>query len=120
MNANVHLYISPCPCFVPNFFVPFPTDPVALPEKDPSKAEPQSVPSPAAVKKDILLPPEGAVKTEKDVPESSKHLEENLTEDKEVELMDVHEDGTQIEGNVLAFLGNVKHVIFVFHTHFRT
>lgn len=120
VNAHVHLYLTLSLFFSPHFFVPFPIDPVALLEKDPSKAETQSVPSSAAVKQDILLPPEGAVTTEKGVPESSKLLEENLTEDKEVELMDVHEDGTQIEGNVLVFLGNAKHVIFVCHTHFPT
>lgn len=104
----MHMYIfSSCfvlvLCLV--FFFQCPIDPVALLlEKDPSKAEPQSVPSPAAVKQDIVLPPGAAVTTEKGVPETSKLLEENLTEDKEVELMADHEDGTQTEGNVHAFL----------------
>lgn len=121
MTLYIHKCVNAHLCLTLSlFFAPFPIDPVALLEKDPSKAESQSVPSPAAVKQDILLPPEGAVTTEKAVPESSKLLEENLTEDKEVELMDVHEDGTQLEGDVLAFLGNVKHAIFVFHTHFPT
>lgn len=87
------------------WFFPCPVAPVALLlAKDPSQAEPQSVPPPAAVKQDILLPPGGAVTTEKGVPETSKLLENNLTEDKEVELMDVQEDGTQTEGNELVFL----------------
>ncbi|XP_031165123.1 Golgi membrane protein 1 isoform X3 [Sander lucioperca] len=68
------------------------------PEKDLSKVESQSVPSAAAVKQDILLPPEGAVKTQEGEAETSEPLKNNLTEDKYVEVMDAHEEGTQTEG----------------------
>lgn len=66
-------------------------------EKDLSKVEPHSVPSAAAVKQDVLLPPEGAVATEEGEAETSEPLKNNLTEDKETEVMDVH-DGAQTEG----------------------
>ncbi|XP_031165122.1 Golgi membrane protein 1 isoform X2 [Sander lucioperca] len=76
-----------------------PDAPVDLPpEKDLSKVESQSVPSAAAVKQDILLPPEGAVKTQEGEAETSEPLKNNLTEDKYVEVMDAHEEGTQTEG----------------------
>ncbi|XP_078106979.1 Golgi membrane protein 1 isoform X2 [Sander vitreus] len=68
------------------------------PEKDLSKVESQSVPSAAAVKQDILLPAEGAVKTQEGEAETSEPLKNNLTEDKNVEVMDAHEEGTQTEG----------------------
>lgn len=86
-------------------FFPCPDAPVALlPAKDPSKVEPQSVPSAAAVKQDILLPPEGDVTTEEGEAETTKLMKNNLTEDQEMELMDAHEEGAQTEGNELAFL----------------
>lgn len=75
-----------------------PDAPVYLPpEKDLSKVESQSVPSAAAVKQDILSPPEGAVEGEKGEAETSKPLKNNLTEDNEMEVMDVHEEGAQTE-----------------------
>lgn len=75
-----------------------------LPAEDAPKVEPQSVPSAAAVKKDILLPPEGAIKTEEGEAEDSKLLKNNLTEDKEDELMGLQEEGAKIEGNEFVFL----------------
>lgn len=67
------------------------------PEKYLSTAESQSVPSAVAVKQDTLLPPEGAVETEKGEAETSKPLKNNLTEDKAMEVMDAHEEGAQTE-----------------------
>ncbi|XP_040898548.1 Golgi membrane protein 1 isoform X1 [Toxotes jaculatrix] len=65
--------------------------------QDLSKVGPQSVPSAAPVKQDILLPAEGAVKTQEAEAETSKLLKNNLTEDKEVEVMEAHEEGAQTE-----------------------
>lgn len=77
------------------------------PPKDLSKLESKPVPSAAAVKQDILPPPEGAVKTQNDeASETSKLLKNNLTEEKEVELMDAHEQGTQTEGKEL----RIRHI----------
>ncbi|KAK9522833.1 hypothetical protein VZT92_019275 [Zoarces viviparus] len=73
-----------------------PDAPVDLaPQKDLSKAE--SAPSAAAVKQDILLPPEEAVETEEGEAETGGPLKNNLTEDKEMEVMDAHEEGAQTE-----------------------
>lgn len=74
-----------------------PDAPVELPlAKDLSKAESESVPSDAAVEQD-LLPQEGAVKTDETEAETSKLLKDNLTEDKDMEVMDAHEEGAQTE-----------------------
>lgn len=67
------------------------------PEKDLSKVESQPVPSATAAKQDILSPPEGAVEGEKGETETSKSVKNNLTEDNEMEVMDVHEEGAQTE-----------------------
>ncbi|XP_023137926.1 Golgi membrane protein 1 isoform X2 [Amphiprion ocellaris] len=68
---------------------------VELPlEKDLSKAE--SVPPAAAAEQDIL-PQEGAVKTEETEGATNKLLNDNLTEDKDMEVMDAHEEGAQTE-----------------------
>ncbi|XP_041643137.1 Golgi membrane protein 1 [Cheilinus undulatus] len=56
-----------------------------------------SVPSATAGKQDILSPPEGAVATEEGEAEAGKLVKNNLTEDKEVEVMDAHEEGAQAE-----------------------
>ncbi|KAM7018730.1 Golgi membrane protein 1 [Tautogolabrus adspersus] len=56
-----------------------------------------TVPSATAEKQDILSPPEGAVTTEEGEAETSKLLKNNLTEGKEVEVMDAHEEGAQTE-----------------------
>lgn len=75
-----------------------PDAPVYLPpEKDLSKVESQPVPSATAAKQDILSPPEGAVEGEKGEAETSKPVKNNLTEDNEMEVMDVHEEGAQTE-----------------------
>ncbi|XP_029296340.1 Golgi membrane protein 1 [Cottoperca gobio] len=68
-----------------------------LPENDLSKAESQSVPSAAAVKQDLLLPPEGAVVTEEAEAETSEPMKNNLTEEKEMEVMDVREEDAQTD-----------------------
>lgn len=67
------------------------------PAKDFSELESQSSPSAAAVKQDILPPPVGAVTADEGEEETSKLVKNNLTDDKDMELMDVHEDGTQTE-----------------------
>ncbi|XP_070761168.1 Golgi membrane protein 1 [Enoplosus armatus] len=73
-----------------------PEDPVDL---APAKglSESQSVPSTAAGKQDVLLPPEGAVTTEEGETETSKRLKNNLTVDKETEVMDAREEGAETE-----------------------
>uniref|UniRef100_UPI003AAF8A27 Golgi membrane protein 1 n=1 Tax=Centroberyx gerrardi TaxID=166262 RepID=UPI003AAF8A27 len=65
--------------------------------KDLSKPESESVSTVATAKQDTLLPPEGAVGTDGDDEEASKLQKKNLTEDKEVEVMDAHGEDTQIE-----------------------
>ncbi|XP_069379664.1 Golgi membrane protein 1 isoform X2 [Paralichthys olivaceus] len=65
--------------------------------KDVSKEELQSLPSATAVKQDVLPPPEGAVKTKEAGTETSELMKNNLTEDNDMELMDVHEEGAQTE-----------------------
>ncbi|XP_022054792.1 Golgi membrane protein 1 isoform X1 [Acanthochromis polyacanthus] len=62
--------------------------------KDLSKAE--TVPPAAAAKQDIL-PQEGAVRADESEGETNKLLNNNLTEDKDVEVMDAHEEGAQTE-----------------------
>ncbi|XP_044051855.1 Golgi membrane protein 1 isoform X2 [Siniperca chuatsi] len=84
-----------------------PDAPVDLaPPKDLSEVESQSVPSAAAVKQGVLLP------TEKGEAETSKLLKNNLTEDKEMEVMDAHEEGAQTEeadaGMEGMLIGSVK------------
>ncbi|XP_042277278.1 Golgi membrane protein 1 isoform X2 [Thunnus maccoyii] len=77
-----------------------PDDPAdLLPAKGPSQKESQSVPSATAIKQEVVLPLEGADKTEEGETETetSKLLTKNLTEDKETEVMDAHEEGTQTE-----------------------
>lgn len=67
------------------------------PAKDLSEVESRSVPSAAAVKQDTLLPPERTVLTEAIEAEKSKLVNNNLTEDKDMELMDAHEEDTHTE-----------------------
>ncbi|KAJ4942309.1 hypothetical protein JOQ06_012175 [Pogonophryne albipinna] len=75
-----------------------PNTPVDLPTgKDLSKIDSQSVPSAAAVKQETLLPPEGAVLPQEGEAETSESVKNNLTEDKEMEVMDVHGEDTQTE-----------------------
>jgi len=68
-----------------------------LPAKGTSQKEPQSVPPATATKQEVGLPLEGADITDEAETETSKLLTKNLTEDKETELMDAHEEGTQTE-----------------------
>ncbi|XP_033974377.1 Golgi membrane protein 1 [Trematomus bernacchii] len=75
-----------------------PNTPVDLPTgKDLSKIDSQSIPSAAAVKQETLLPPEGAVLPQEGEAETSEPVKNNLTEEKEVEVMDVHGEDTQTE-----------------------
>lgn len=75
-----------------------PNTPVDLPTgKDLSKIYSQSIPSAAAVKQETLLPPEGAVLPQEGEAETSEPVKNNLTEDKEMEVMDVNGEDTQTE-----------------------
>ncbi|XP_033946911.1 Golgi membrane protein 1 [Pseudochaenichthys georgianus] len=75
-----------------------PNTPVDLPTgKDLSKIYSQSIPSAAAVKQETLLPPEGVVLPQEAEAETSEPVKNNLTEDKEMEVMDVHREDTQTE-----------------------
>ncbi|KAM4576567.1 Golgi membrane protein 1 isoform 2-T2 [Odontesthes bonariensis] len=67
------------------------------PVKDLSKEEPQFVPSAATVMQDILQTEEETIRTDEVEEETSKPFKNNLTEDKEIEVMDTNEDGTQTE-----------------------
>lgn len=68
-----------------------------LPAKDLSKVDFQSVPSTASVKQDVLPPPGGDVTAEQGEAETSKLLTDNLTEDKNVGLMDARDDAAQTD-----------------------
>ncbi|XP_040050687.2 Golgi membrane protein 1 [Gasterosteus aculeatus] len=76
---------------------------VDLPLQDLSKVESQSAPSAAAVQQDFLLAPEQAVKTEEEETETETEtdtrepLKNNLTEDRELQVMDAHEEGARTE-----------------------
>lgn len=74
-----------------------PAGQVDLPPKELNKFETETVPSAAAVKPDVLLPPGGAFTTEEGQADTSKLLKNNLTEDKEMELMDAHEEDAPVE-----------------------
>lgn len=58
----------------------------------------------AAVEKETLPPLGVAVTTEKDGPADSKPKQENLTEDKGMELMDAHEEGAHSESKEQALI----------------
>jgi len=68
------------------------------PVKDLSEEEPQFVPSAATAKQGVLETEEEAIKTDEVEEETSRPFKNNLTEDKEIEVMDTNEDGTQTEG----------------------
>lgn len=73
--------------------------PVGLsPDKDLSKVKSQPVPSVAAGNDDVLLPPEGTVKTQDGKTDTSKFSKNNLIEEKVVEVMEAHEEVAQTEG----------------------
>ncbi|KAL6114093.1 golm1 [Pungitius sinensis] len=65
---------------------------VDLPLQDHSKVESQSAPSAAAVQQDVLLPPEEAFKTEEGETDPREALKNNLTEDRDLQVMDAHEE----------------------------
>ncbi|XP_053181245.1 Golgi membrane protein 1 [Scomber japonicus] len=68
-----------------------------VPAKGPLQKESQSVPSATAIKQEVLLPPEDADETDMSETKTSKLLTKNLTEDKDTEVMDAHEEATQTE-----------------------
>lgn len=57
-----------------------------------SKLQPLDVPTAVAAKPDILPPPEGAEKTEGDEAETSKPLESNATENKDIQLVEAKDE----------------------------
>lgn len=69
--------------------------------KDLSKPESKSVPLAVTVKQETLLPPEGPMGAEDRKAEASKPQEK--TQD-EMEVMDAHGEGTQIEGKKIHLL----------------
>lgn len=78
---------------------PAPSSPgESLPTKNLSKEQPESVPPAPEEKQDVLLPPGGAVGTEEGQADGSKLGQDNLTEDKDVGLMDTPDDGAHTEG----------------------
>lgn len=66
-------------------------------DEEPSKEEAKPVPTAVAAEKDVLPPLGGVVTTEKDEPMDSKPMQENLTEDKDMELLDAHEEDAHSE-----------------------
>lgn len=97
-DLNNKCALSFFPCFLPCYFTG-PGAPADLsPAKEFTEVESQSSPSAAAVKQDVLPPPVGAVTADEGEEEASKLVNNNLTDDKDMELIDVHEDGTQTEG----------------------
>lgn len=69
-----------------------------------SKVEPHSIPSSAAEKPRVFLPPEGTVTTEDGNVEAVKFMKNNLTEDKQFDIMDVQEEGVRTEGKIYQYL----------------
>ncbi|KAM9743623.1 Golgi membrane protein 1 isoform 1-T2 [Menidia menidia] len=67
------------------------------PEKDLSNEEPQFDPSAATAKQDVLPPEEEAVRTDEVEEEAGKNNKKNPAVDKDIEVMDTREDGTQTE-----------------------
>nr|XP_020458240.1 Golgi membrane protein 1 isoform X2 [Monopterus albus] len=67
------------------------------PAIDLSKVQSQSVPLSAEDKQDILQPPEGAVKTQEGEAEPIEPLKNNLTEEKDMQVIDAHEEETPTE-----------------------
>lgn len=105
---DIPLWTQAIPCGVSHvvlfvFLVPEPdaTEDL-LPIIDISEKDPQSVPS-TTVKQDIVTP-EGAITTKEGDADASKHLENNLTEVKEIEFMDAQEEDTPTEGKEFTFL----------------
>uniref|UniRef100_A0A3Q3JEN7 Golgi membrane protein 1 n=1 Tax=Monopterus albus TaxID=43700 RepID=A0A3Q3JEN7_MONAL len=95
---------SRCTCFLPCYF-PGPDALVDLPPAiDLSKVQSQSVPLSAEDKQDILQPPEGAVKTQEGEAEPIEPLKNNLTEEKDMQVIDAHEEETPTEGKELGIL----------------
>ncbi|XP_017269359.1 Golgi membrane protein 1 isoform X2 [Kryptolebias marmoratus] len=67
------------------------------PTKDLSKAVIQSVPLAAAVKQSRLQPGEEDVRTDETETKTNNELKNNLTEGRDMEVMDAHEEGAQTE-----------------------
>lgn len=76
----------------------------SLPEKEPFKEDVKPVPTAAPVEKDVVAPQGGVVTTEKDDPMDSKHMRDNLTEDNDMELLDVHEEDAHSESKEQALI----------------
>lgn len=76
----------------------------SLSDKEPFKEEGKLVPTAASAQKDVLPPLGGVVSTEKDGPMDSKPIQDNLTEDKDMELLDAHEEDAHSESKEQALI----------------
>lgn len=76
----------------------------SLPDKDPIKEVDKTVPTGATDEKDVLPPLGGVVTTEKDGEMDSKPIQDNLTEDKDMELLDAHEEDAHSESKEQALI----------------
>lgn len=98
---KTHTLCTCCNCFLSSCFLGPDATLHLIPLNGLPKGESQAASSAAAVKQDILPPPEGAVKSQDAETETSKFIKNNLTEEKDMEFMDAHEEGTQTEGGEL-------------------
>lgn len=76
----------------------------APPDEEHLKEDVKPVPTVTMVKKDLLAPLDGVVTTEKDGPMDSKHIQDNLTEDKDMELLDAHEEDAHSDSKEQALI----------------
>lgn len=76
----------------------------SLSDKEVLKEDAKPVPTAAAAEKDVLPPLGGVVTTEKDGPVESKPVQDNFTEDKDMELLDAHEEDAHSESKEQALI----------------
>lgn len=76
----------------------------SLPDKKLFKEDAKPVATAATGEKDVLLPLDGVVATEKDGPMETKPIQDNLTEDKDMELLDAHEEDAHSESKEQALI----------------
>lgn len=76
----------------------------SLPDKEPLKEDAVPLPSVAAAVKDDLPPLGGVDAEEKEAPMDNKAMQENLAEDKDMELLDAHEEDDHSDSKDSALL----------------